>query len=330
MIWDPSTLAQLSAPGFNRAIGAGDVVPYWGAQPNQGGASGAGAAEPGASYDPGAMGGPTGSIGVDGGGSALNNLSALTPILNQIVQQQQQDSIVSGQGNAQANPLPGATPGLGSADVAAQAQAQSGGLPIASAGGVPGIAPPAGGSTPSGAPGADAGGAPGGVGAPGDAGATGGSGDSAGAPGDAGAAAGDAAGGPGAPGTPGGADGPAAGDAGGAGGAGGAGSSVICSELRRQGYLSATIWAADEAFGRAQSRATRDGYWLWAAPIARGMVRSRVLTVVVAALAIPWALEMAYQMGVRERGNRLGRVVMAIGLPLCKFLGEKYPKGVHA
>lgn len=343
---DPSilaSLAQLSAPGYNRAIGSGDVVPYWGPQQNQQAAGGAGVAEPGASYDPGAMGGPTGSIGA-GGGSVLNNLSVLTPILNQIVQQQQQDSIVSGQGNAQANPLPGATPGAGSADIAQQVQASAGALPIASAGGVPGIAPPTGGSTPSGAPGADAGAAPGGAGATGGSDAGGGVGDSGAGvgTGDSGAGAGTGNGtgdagvaGPGDAGVSGGpaagtSGGPGVGDGGGGAGGGGAAGTVICTELKRQGYLDACVWTADAEFGRMQSRATRAGYHLWAAPVARGMARSRVLTVVVASLAVPWAKEMAFQMGVRPHGSRLGRVVMAIGLPLCTFLGRHIKIGVRA
>ena len=76
-----------------------------------------------------------------------------------------------------------------------------------------------------------------------------------------------------------------------------------------------------------ESQATRDGYRLWATPIARGMARSRVLTVVVASLAIPWAKEMAYQMGVRDRGSLLGRAIMVVGLPICTYLGTK---GAHA
>jgi hypothetical protein len=106
------------------------------------------------------MGGPTGSIGA-GGGSALNNLSALTPMLNALMQAQQDSQIQSGQGNMQAQPAAQAIPG-----------ASSGSMQIASAGGVPGIAPVAGGGLATG--GADVAGGPGGApGAASDAGTAG-------------------------------------------------------------------------------------------------------------------------------------------------------------
>lgn len=108
----------------------------------------------------------------------------------------------------------------------------------------------------------------------------------------------------------------------GGGGGGGGGSSVICSELRRQGLMDDLIWAADERFGGLQTRAVRDGYRCWAQYIARGMKRSPRLTRIVSRLAIPWAHEMAYLMGARSRGSRLGRALMFAGLPFCAFLGK--------
>lgn len=109
---------------------------------------------------------------------------------------------------------------------------------------------------------------------------------------------------------------------GGGGGGGGGGSSVICSELRRQGLMDDLIWAADERFGHAQTRAVRDGYRCWAQYIARGMKRSPLLTRIVSRLAIPWAYEMAYLMGARSSGSLLGRALMFAGLPFCAFLGK--------
>lgn len=108
----------------------------------------------------------------------------------------------------------------------------------------------------------------------------------------------------------------------GGGGGGGGGSSVICSELRRQGLMDDLIWAADERFGGLQTRAVRDGYRCWAQYIARGMKRSPWLTRIVSRLAIPWAYEMAYLMGARSRGSLLGRALMFAGLPFCAFLGK--------
>lgn len=111
MIWDPSTLAKLSAPGFNRPIGAGDVVPYWGNMPDMGGVSGSSEAQQGPRFDPNDIAGtgPTGPPAAPT--SILNNLSTLTPIVNQLVQQQQQGAEKSGQAPATAQPLPAAVSG---------------------------------------------------------------------------------------------------------------------------------------------------------------------------------------------------------------------------
>src|SRR5260370_772159 len=93
-----SSLLRLSAPGFNRAIGSGDVVPYTGAT-NTGGQT-AGDAVPATPGPSGQFGAPAATPG--GSGSFLNNLSALTPLLNQLLAAQSAASVPSGQGNAQA------------------------------------------------------------------------------------------------------------------------------------------------------------------------------------------------------------------------------------
>jgi hypothetical protein len=127
MNWDPSTLARLSAPGFNRPIGSGDVVPYLPTSPvGQSGQSS------GQSQDvEQALPGPSGNFsnGVQGAGntlggagnsnSMLNNLSALMPLLTAMWQGNQAAAIPSGQAQAQAQPAAQATPGLSSAQLGA-------------------------------------------------------------------------------------------------------------------------------------------------------------------------------------------------------------------
>jgi hypothetical protein len=150
MIWDPSTLARLSAPGFTRALGTGDVVPYWPPQ-STGGVSGAGEAAPGPSFDPNAALAATGPTGFSIPNSPINFLSMLTPLINQAIAAQQAASIPSGQGNAQAQPPAQAVPGTSSTDLSSQISA--GGVPIAGSGAVPGSASqPAGMDTGAGAP----------------------------------------------------------------------------------------------------------------------------------------------------------------------------------
>jgi hypothetical protein len=124
---DPlSTL--LSIAGRNRAIGSGDVTPYQRTSTDSPTASEAQAATPGPS-SPGPSFDPF---------SSLSNLSALTPQYNAAIQALLAGSVPSGTANAVATPLPGATPGPSSNDIASQAQIGS--VPIAGAPGT-GLAP---------------------------------------------------------------------------------------------------------------------------------------------------------------------------------------------
>jgi hypothetical protein len=118
---------------------------------------------------------------------------------------------------------------------------------------------------------------------------------------------------------------------GGGGGGGDGGSTVICTELRRQGRMDDATWRADEAFGRSVSRVTLAGYYVWGRPLARLMARSLLTTTLVAPLALCWAREMAYRMGARPHGSVIGRVIMAVGIPLCTFLGRliAHPTPLH-
>lgn len=83
------------------------------------------------------------------------------------------------------------------------------------------------------------------------------------------------------------------------------------------------LWAADERFGGLQTKNVRDGYRLWANYVARWMRGSKTVTRIVARLALPWAREMGYLMGVRSRGSWLGFTLMMVGLPLCQWLGKR-------
>ena len=99
-------------------------------------------------------------------------------------------------------------------------------------------------------------------------------------------------------------------------GDGGGTGTVICTELHRQSLMDDATWAADEAFGRRVPSEVRAGYLLWAPTVVGWMRASRVMTWLVARLALPWAREMAY-------GDSLfGRVVMACGWGICGWLGR--------
>lgn len=102
------------------------------------------------------------------------------------------------------------------------------------------------------------------------------------------------------------------------------GGSVICTELRRQGLMEDAVWEADERYGemiRATDPKVYAGYYHWAQHVARWMKNSPALTRIVQVFAKPWAEEMAYQMGAQETGNWRGKAIMAIGTPVCRWIG---------
>lgn len=114
----------------------------------------------------------------------------------------------------------------------------------------------------------------------------------------------------------------------GAGADGGPGKGAICTELHRQGYMPPEVWLADEAHVRvlaAQNPTMVPGYQMWARPLARLMRRSPLVTSCIRPMGLAWAQEMAYRQGVVEKSSWLGRLLMAVGIPLCSWLGRRRP-----
>lgn len=100
---------------------------------------------------------------------------------------------------------------------------------------------------------------------------------------------------------------------------------VICAELHRQGLMDETIYRADEAFGTYLRDNHRDvllGYHLWAKPVVRWMQKSKAVTKIVASVATPWSYEMAYRMGARAEGTFGGKILMDVGVPVCRTIGR--------
>ncbi|MBN2551222.1 MAG: hypothetical protein JXB06_00570, partial [Spirochaetales bacterium] len=100
---------------------------------------------------------------------------------------------------------------------------------------------------------------------------------------------------------------------------------VICSELYRQGLMSETVFRADQAFGRylaENDQYTLLGYHFWARPVVEMMQSSKTVTKIVCLIAKPWALEMAHRMGARENGTVVGKVLMIVGMPVCRIIGR--------
>lgn len=101
---------------------------------------------------------------------------------------------------------------------------------------------------------------------------------------------------------------------------------IICTELHRQGLLENDVMAADQDFGRLVSKYEPNvmaGYIILATPIVKLMRKSKLFTKMVALIARPWAHHMAYRMSVKEHDNAFGRIVMDLGIPFCRFIGER-------
>ncbi len=101
------------------------------------------------------------------------------------------------------------------------------------------------------------------------------------------------------------------------------GGKVICTQTMRQGLLCPAILRADEAYGRTLPREVMRGYHSWGIPVARTMKQFPLLTYFLAPFAWAWANEAAFRHNGSGESNLLGRLLLKIGIPLCKFLGRR-------
>jgi len=132
------------------------------------------------------------------------------------------------------------------------------------------------------------------------------------------------------------------GGAGGSGGGGGGGGKIICTKLYELGLLSEDIYLADQAFGAELVKTSPDiynGYRAWAEIVVDWMdgqgpkmmpwmsdekfsqAAKQWSTSWAQDIATPWANEMAYKMGKKESGSITGKLITAVGVPICKAVG---------
>lgn len=103
----------------------------------------------------------------------------------------------------------------------------------------------------------------------------------------------------------------------------GGGSKVICTELVRQGMMSTDDLRLGHRFvAERLSQAHVDGYHAWAVPVVRLMRRSPMTTRFFRVLARARADHIAGHYGCAERGSLLGRVLCAVGEPMCWVIGK--------
>jgi len=119
-------------------------------------------------------------------------------------------------------------------------------------------------------------------------------------------------------------------DSGGGGGGGaGGGAKIICTKLHDLGLMPREIYEADQAFGAllvAQSPETYAGYVIWAKHIVKWMEREDWFGAFVRraayAIATPWSVAMAQEMGLPVKSSWAGRALLKNGLRVCQFIGK--------
>lgn len=105
-------------------------------------------------------------------------------------------------------------------------------------------------------------------------------------------------------------------------GAGNSRGRVICTHFFRRGMMSRELWRADLEFTFSNlSTATIRGYQYWAIPYVKLMRRSPLAERIMFPLAKVRAEEIAYQIGLRPKGNIFGKVVRLIGESICFSVG---------
>jgi hypothetical protein len=104
---------------------------------------------------------------------------------------------------------------------------------------------------------------------------------------------------------------------------GGGGGKVICTELCRNGVIEHEVWMADIRYSRENfSDATMRGYHLWGVPYVRLMRKSPAFAKLAEYPTRWFAEDIAYRMGVWERGNWKGWALRELMFrPICSVLG---------
>ena len=98
---------------------------------------------------------------------------------------------------------------------------------------------------------------------------------------------------------------------------------VICTELYSQGFMDEETYLKDAEFGKKQDIEVIAGYHTWGIPLAKAMRNSRVVTWLVKPLALAWAEDMS------GKKNALGAFLNKIGIPICRFIGERVMEVAH-
>lgn len=105
------------------------------------------------------------------------------------------------------------------------------------------------------------------------------------------------------------------------------GLTVICTVLHDFGMMDDDLYEADCKFGEMVSEQVMAGYHRFGIPIAKVMRKSFVLTALVEPFVLSWAKTMKAKVeGRPENETLLGRIMLRLGVPFCRWLGRKGTK----
>lgn len=118
---------------------------------------------------------------------------------------------------------------------------------------------------------------------------------------------------------------------------------IICTKLYELGLLSKEIYVADQEFGELLAKSNPDvynGYVAWAQIVVdwmegngpqcmfwiqdeteRKKAQQKMSIEWAKKIATPWAVHMAYVMGIEKNDSLTGKILMTIGAPICKVVG---------
>jgi hypothetical protein len=108
----------------------------------------------------------------------------------------------------------------------------------------------------------------------------------------------------------------------GSGGGGGGSSRVICTHFFAKGEINNEVWRADLAYTKEHlSETTVRGYHAWAIGYVKLMRKSKLAEDIMRPIALHRAQELAYKMGVLEKGSWRGKLARLALEPLCFAIG---------
>lgn len=134
-------------------------------------------------------------------------------------------------------------------------------------------------------------------------------------------------------------------------GEGGGTKKIICSALYRLGHMPYAVFEADQLYGRKlreEMPEINDGYRKWAQVVVdwmdgkgpsfmpwiqddqvRAQKQSDLTIKVTKVIATPWAIQMAHEMGVLEKGSFTGKLLMTLGYPISKLVHKTKRKATQ-